>query len=155
MKLIAHRGNTNGPNPTKENNPDYIIQTINQGYDCEIDVRYISNEYFLGHDHPDYKIDISFLLENKDRFWIHCKNFEAFDQLIQIKELNIFWHENDQYTLTSHQFIWAYPGKPTSDRCIILMPEWNNFLYDKGYGICTDYVEKIKLSIYHQEHKEL
>ena len=144
MKLIAHRGNTNGPNPSQENNPEYLLLTLSKGFDCELDVRYINNNFFLGHDTPDYKIDISFLLKNKNRFWIHCKNFEAFNQLIQIKELNIFWHENDQYTLTSHQFIWAHPTSKTNERCIIVMPEWNNFLYDKGYGICTDYVEKIK-----------
>jgi hypothetical protein len=147
MKLIAHRGNTTGPNPAQENHPNYLLLTLSKGYDCEVDVRYINNEFFLGHDTPDYKIDISFLLEHKDRFWIHCKNFEAFDELIQIKELNIFWHENDHYTLTSHQYIWAHPNAKTSERSIIVMPEWHNFLYDKGYGICTDYVEKIKESL--------
>jgi len=28
MKLIAHRGNINGPNPEKENHPDYINTAI-------------------------------------------------------------------------------------------------------------------------------
>jgi len=144
MKLIAHRGNIFGPNPTKENHPDYITQTIDQGYDCEIDVRFIDNQFFLGHDEPNYLIDIQFFMTYKDRLWIHCKNFDAFDKLIQVPELNIFWHENDEYTLTSHRFIWAYPEKTTTERCIILMPEWNNFIFDKGYGICSDYVEKIK-----------
>jgi len=28
MKLIAHRGNTDGPNPSEENNPEYIEEAI-------------------------------------------------------------------------------------------------------------------------------
>ena len=35
---IAHRGNTRGPNPEKENQPEYILQAINEGFDVEIDV---------------------------------------------------------------------------------------------------------------------
>ena len=31
-----------------------------------------------------------------------------------------------------------------SKRCIILMPEWNDFIFDeKGYGICSDYIDNI------------
>ena len=38
MKLIAHRGNTHGPDDDKENNPDYIDKCLSGGYDAEIDV---------------------------------------------------------------------------------------------------------------------
>jgi hypothetical protein len=144
MKLIAHRGNIFGPNPEQENNPDYILNTIHLGYDCEIDVRYINKEYYLGHDTPDYKIELSFLTNLQDKLWIHCKNFEALNELSKIKDLNIFWHENDEYTLTSHQYIWTYPAKKTSENSIIVMPEWNDFRFDTGYGICTDYVNKLQ-----------
>jgi len=148
MKLIAHRGNLFGPNTEFENQPQYIKKAIQTGYDCEIDVRYIDGQYYLGHDLPQYSIELSFLIENKEKLWIHCKNFEAFDQLIQMKELNIFWHQNDEYTLTSHQYIWAYPKMKISNRCIILMPEWNNFIFDKeGYGICSDYIAKLSKMI--------
>ena len=30
MKLIAHRGNINGPNIEEENKPNYLINTINK-----------------------------------------------------------------------------------------------------------------------------
>ena len=146
MKLIAHRGNLFGPYPTRENEPQYILEALRSGYDCEIDVRYINDEYYLGHDGPTYKIELQFLLSNSNKLWIHCKNFEAFDKLIQIKELNIFWHQNDEYTLTSHGYIWSYPNMITSKQCIILMPEWHNFVYGDGYGICSDYVDKLHLS---------
>ena len=65
MKLIAHRGNINGPNQEMENNPDYILNTLRFGYDCEIDVHLINNELYLGHDAPTYKITVDFLLKNQ------------------------------------------------------------------------------------------
>ena len=40
MRLIAHRGNLNGPNPLVENDPQRITYCIDEGYDVEIDVRY-------------------------------------------------------------------------------------------------------------------
>ena len=40
MKLIAHRGNTHGPEEDKENSPDYIDKCLSEGYDAEIDARY-------------------------------------------------------------------------------------------------------------------
>ena len=63
MKLISHRGNLFGPNPELENQPQYIKNVIQSGYDCEIDVRYIHGKYYLGHDFPQYIIDISFIVK--------------------------------------------------------------------------------------------
>ena len=50
MYLISHRGNINGIEKNNENNPDYINQAISSGYDVEVDVRYESGQFFLGHD---------------------------------------------------------------------------------------------------------
>lgn len=154
MKLIAHRGNINGPNSEIENNPDYILNTLSLGYDCEIDVHLISNELYLGHDLPQYKINIDFLLENQDKLWIHCKNMEALVFLNECKELNIFWHENDKYTLTSKNYIWSYIGVETKKNIICVMPElaFNNYtevisnkiIKNELSGICTDYCVKFK-----------
>lgn len=142
MKFIAHRGNINGPDH-KENHPDYILETIKLGYDCEIDVRYINNNFFLGHDNPDYEININFLLDNSDYLWIHCKNIEALDFLLNFKNLNIFWHQNDDYTLTSRGFIWCYPKMSSTNKSIVLMPEINNFeIQNDCYGVCSDYIIK-------------
>jgi hypothetical protein len=142
MKFIAHRGNINGPD-NNENNPDYILKTINLGYDCEIDVRYINGKLFLGHDTSDYEININFLLNNSQYLWIHCKNIEALNYLLNFEELNIFWHQNDDYTLTSKQFIWCYPKMLSTEKSIILMPELNNFeIPSDCYGVCSDYILK-------------
>jgi len=66
MILISHRGNINGKNPTRENSPDYIMETISMGYDVEIDIWLIDNDLFLGHDNPQYKIDIDWLKNNSN-----------------------------------------------------------------------------------------
>lgn len=152
MKIIAHRGNINGPNLEMENNPDYILNTISLGYDCEIDVRLINNNLYLGHDLPQYKINIDFLLKNQDKLWIHCKNMEALKFLINYKELNIFWHESDQYTLTSKGYIWSYIGVKTTNNIICVMPELidndyennviNQFKNEDIFGVCTDNCSK-------------
>jgi hypothetical protein len=148
MILIAHRGNLNGQNTKLENSPEYILNALNKGFDCEIDIRYINKKLFLGHDTPDYEIDIKFLLENSKKLWIHCKNFDAIHYLLDYKDLNIFWHQEDEYTLTSKGQIMTYPGKKINNKSIIVMPEWNNKkISKKAYGVCSDYINIIKKSI--------
>jgi hypothetical protein len=142
MKFIAHRGNMNGPNSALENNPEYILNTIKLGFDCEVDIRFVDGNFYLGHDLPQYKISIDFLLNNCDKLWIHCKNIEALDLLIKYKQLNIFWHNNDEYTITSKQFIWSYIGMKTTTNVICVMPELvDNYTidYQNCYAICSDY----------------
>jgi hypothetical protein len=60
MKLIAHRGLTDGPNKDLENNPKQILLAIDQSFDCEIDLWSIDSKLYLGHDLPVYPIDASF-----------------------------------------------------------------------------------------------
>ena len=76
MRLIAHRGNTEGRNRDLENHPDYIKSAIDQGFDAEIDI-WLVDGLDLGHNQPQYSIDIDFLFEYLDSLWIHCKNLEA------------------------------------------------------------------------------
>lgn len=149
MKFIAHRGNMNGPNSDMENNPEYIQKTIDLGYDCEIDVRLINNIFYLGHDLPQYKIEIDFLLNNSNKLWIHCKNIEALDYLINYKILNIFWHNNDEYTITSKGYIWSYIGMKTTKNIVCVMPELAvNYTIDNNncYAICSDYIHLLKIN---------
>ena len=73
MKLIAHRGNIEGPNPQRENDPEYILEAIDRGYDVEVDV-WGHKQIWLGHDSAQYACPLSFLIQNKSKLWIHCKN---------------------------------------------------------------------------------
>jgi glycerophosphoryl diester phosphodiesterase len=82
MKLIAHRGNINGKINTRENTQLYIQEAIDKGYDVEVDVWYKDNKFWLGHDYPEIKTDLNWLLKRQDSLWVHCKNFKALTQLI-------------------------------------------------------------------------
>ena len=44
MKLIAHKGNIDGPNSVTENHPDQIDKCIAEGYDVEVDLWWDSKE---------------------------------------------------------------------------------------------------------------
>ena len=65
MRLISHRGNTSGPNPSRENHPDYIHEAIDKGFEVEVDVWRLGDKWFLGHDKPQYEIEEQFLLQDK------------------------------------------------------------------------------------------
>lgn len=140
MIKIAHRGNTKGPNRELENNPGYVLRAIDAGYEVEIDVWYIDDHFFLGHDNPDYIIESSFLLNKK--LWCHAKNIQALEQLIKLGA-HCFWHEEDDCTLTSKGFLWTYPGKELTEMSICVMPGDNNYKFTNCYGVCSDYVEDI------------
>jgi hypothetical protein len=146
MKLIAHRGNINGPNLEKENHPDYINKAIESGYDVEIDVWLINNKWYLGHNSPEYEIKYNFLFDS--RFWLHAKNGEVFDKLLKDKNynFNVFWHTTEDWVLTSKKYIWTYPNKKLFVNSICVLPELG-YKDDLKlcYGICSDYVEKHKL----------
>lgn len=141
MKLIAHRGNINGPNPEKENHPDYINTAIKSGYDVEIDVWFTKNKWYLGHDALQYDIKYNFL--TKSNFWLHAKNGDAFYELLKNHEHNVFWHTNEDWVLTSKKYIWTYPQKTLFENSVCVLPELG-FCGDlkKCYAICTDYIIK-------------
>ena len=143
MKLIAHRGNTKGPCPELENEPEYVLAAIRAGFDCEVDLRLIDGEMFLGHDEPKHRVDEEFILFHRSKLWIHCKNFQAIEWIAETgSEVNGFWHENDSYTLTSQAIIWTYPGHLVGSRSVIVdnRPEALAVLRDSLYGLCGDYV---------------
>ena len=77
MKIISHRGNIDGINTDTENNPTQIDKVINMGYDVEIDLRIKDNKLFLGHDYPQYEIDIEWLNKRKDKLWVHAKDYNS------------------------------------------------------------------------------
>ena len=90
------------------------------------------------------------LAGKQDYLWIHCKDITTFHEFsMKISGYNYFWHQEDDYTLTSKQRIWAYPGKTYTENTVIVMPEWNNMDWDmlkvtNCYGVCSDYIEKLK-----------
>lgn len=131
----------NGPNKELENKPEQIDLAIKE-YQAEIDLWVVDGKYHLGHDNPQYLIDREWLVERCDKLWIHCKNVEAITKLSYdlSANYNYFWHEEDTLTLTSHGYIWVYPGKQPITSSIAVMPELYNDDVSRAMGICTDYV---------------
>jgi hypothetical protein len=140
MILISHRGNIDGKNLQKENTIDYILNAINLGYDVEIDVSYIDNKWFLGHDSLQEEINFSFL--EKKGLWVHCKNFDAISKLYRNNNVNYFWHQNDNLTITSSGYIWAYPGNQPIINSIAVLPEIYEDETSRCIGICSDFIEQ-------------
>ena len=139
MILIAHRGNTEGPNPEYENSPAYIKYALSQGYDVEIDVWYMEGKWILGHDEPQYETDFNFLCLSN--LWVHCKHYASLQQMAKVgRGINFFYHTDEDYVLTSQNWIWAYPGMKGGEKTICVLPESLNLSVEGFEGVCSDYV---------------
>lgn len=85
VKLIAHRGNTKGSLPKRENTVAYIEEAIENGFDVEIDERATElkgiekqmsispYKYILGHHEGENEVSYEWLLSHYDKLWIRCK----------------------------------------------------------------------------------
>lgn len=141
---ISHRGNTDGRIINVENSPSYIQQTLSLGYEVEIDVWLVGDKFYLGHDEPQYLIEENFL-EN-DKLWCHAKNDNAFYKMMENEKIHCFWHQTDDYVLTSKGIPWVYPGKTVTKNSIWVLPEfttYKNIIID-CLGICSDNISKYK-----------
>lgn len=152
MLFISHRGNLTGKNPKRENSPSYVLEALNAGYQVEIDVWY-ENGWWLGHNKPQYKTTFQWI-RNHLGLWIHCKNKEALQKIqdyaikkgLNFNFLNYFWHQDDDYTITSKGFVWIRCGQPIINKGICVLPEqyvpslnFNDI--SACYGICSDKIE--------------
>jgi len=143
MILIAHRGNVSGPKPERENTPEYIEEALSKGFDVEIDVRYEDGKILLGHDNGETNITLDWIQGHGDRLWVHCKNLEALRFFSSLDGVNFFWHQEDDFTLTSKKIIWTYPKKDVTDRSVIVCftpEECAEYKETNVYGICCDWV---------------
>ncbi len=146
MKLIAHKGNVNGPDPSKENTPEQIEWCIDNGYDVEIDIRYNpdNDKFYLGHDEHQHEVNWWWLAGKSAHLWIHCKDLTTLHEFTaKTSGYNYFWHQGDDYTLTSRGQIWASPGKPYKNDTVIVVEDPEDIKEYDCYGICSDYVGRI------------
>ena len=128
-----------------ENRPGHINKALWQGFDVEIDVWYIDDEFWLGHDIPQYKIEENFL-ENP-RLWCHAKNIDTLYKMTSNSLIHCFWHQDDDVTLTSRGYLWTYPGKQLTKKSICVLPEFEDkkskvILPKNVAGICSDFIVK-------------
>jgi len=120
MILIAHRGNYQGRNQERENTPLYIEEAIEAGFDVEVDVWLIDKQLYLGHDFPRDKIEVSFL--ERPQIWTHAKNLVCYVSLYNNSKVHVFWHNKDDFAITSKGLKWALTGVVTHDG-VVVMPE--------------------------------
>ena len=146
MKLIAHRGNVNGPDPLTENTPEKIESAITAGYDVEIDIWYDEEgKLWLGHDEPTYEISWWWLAGKQEYLWIHCKDFRTFHEFSHnTSGYNYFFHQGDDYTLTSKEYIWSSPGKSYTTNTIRMVDTKEDTKEYDCYAICSDYVGSVQ-----------
>lgn len=149
MIFISHRGNLEGSNAYKENHPDYIKKALQAGFNVEIDVWFIKNNFYLGHDEPQYPVHINFFYNQEinnykhNDYWCHAKNIEALEHLLSIGA-HCFWHQTDDVVLTSKNFLWTYPGKALAKKnAIAVMPKTYDYI-ENAAGICADNIMEIK-----------
>ena len=140
MILISHRGNLDGKNESEENNPIYIEEALNAGYEVEIDVWYKYGEFYLGHDSPKYQVDKSFL--QNDKLWCHAKNIDAFYLMSLDNRVHCFSHNQDVVGLTSRGYFWSSSENKMTSKSICVMPSNSQNLPKNILGVCSDYVSK-------------
>lgn len=151
MKLIAHRGNVDGPQPKWENRPEHIMDAVEAGFDVEVDVLYSGDTLLLGHDFSNSRMANiefwEFFYANIEKFWIHCENPSALYYFLRKQVGNFFFHNDDLYTLTSRGDLWCYPGAPilessTQKTVVACMPEKAdpNWEFEVADAICSDYL---------------
>jgi hypothetical protein len=145
MKIICHRANLNGPSE-KENSIESIEAAIDLGFDVELDIWVIEGKIMLGHDQPQTALESPLLARIGSMGWFHCKNIDALNYFKEsLPNLNYFWHQMDDYTITSSGYFWTYPGKKISKNSIIVLPEnidkkeLASMIKQGPYGICTDW----------------
>lgn len=143
MRIISHRGNLNGPT-SRENEPKYISEALNEGFEVEIDLWATKDKFFLGHDFLQYEVDLTFL--QRQWLWIHCKNLAALQAMSKYKQINCFAHKEDDFVLSSHGFIMLPPKMGCVENCITMMPDLNvaaTIIPECG-GIITDFAAKYR-----------
>ena len=152
MKLISHRGNLSEIDPSKENHPQQIQTCIDAGYDVEIDLRMKNGIPHLGHDEPQYVIDKEWVKERKNFLWIHVKDYEALNWLMeQVPDATYFCHQSDDFTLVNNGYIWLHNlNVDITEKCVIPLLDLKDlekfdFKSQPALSrICTDYVIQAK-----------
>ena len=147
MKLIAHRGNINGRDPSTENTPHQIESCIEKGYDVEVDIRYDpeTKKLYLGHDGEDNEVNWWWLAGKSAVLWIHCKDFATLTEFVNnTSGYNYFWHQGDDYTLTSKNYVWSSDGKSYDRSTVVMVEDEIQVKEYDCYAICSDYVGNLK-----------
>lgn len=141
MQILAHRGNTKGPSRF-ENHPDQIRECLAAGFGVEIDLWQEGSNCYLGHDAPQYPIE----LDEFDRLdvFFHLKSAH----LPNLLRADAFAIVCDPFVVTLRGRLWANYGQNPSPNSVMCSPDLvgaNEALSDfrqriiGAHGVCTDF----------------
>ncbi len=160
MILIAHRGIYNGSGD--ENSPAQIHSALLTGYEAEVDIWLVGEDFYLGHDKPTYRVHSNFVLNT--HLWFHCKTVETLAALMNNQCSKVFFHADDEATIavdtgTSAKWIWTHPNTKTlTSRSVAVLPErsaWTKANLEGCAGICSDWVAEYKRDLgFHPKTEE-
>ena len=144
--IISHRGNTRGVD-ILENKPEFIDRAITKGYDVEVDIRYVDQTFYLGHDTPDYIVDTKWIQNRSKNIWFHCKNLYAAIKLEKMGNIKYFCHSLDPFTtIKPVGLFWVHDlNLKINNSCVIpLLSEQDIEKYNgqQPYAICTDFTDR-------------
>jgi hypothetical protein len=142
MIKIAHRGNYKGSDPLRENTVSYIEEAIAAGHDVEVDAWLLDGKWHLGHDFPGEVVELSFF--ERPQIWTHAKNLVGYVSLYNNHKVHVFWHNKDDFAITSKGIKWARTHVLTYDGVLVLPELDDRFtsMLRLGHldpiGICSD-----------------
>jgi hypothetical protein len=148
MIKIAHRGNRNGRDPSRENTIPYIEDAIAAGFSVMVDVWLLEDKWFLGYDLPKEVIDLSFM--ERPEIWVRARDLPGYVSLHSQKKVHVFWHTDDDFTFTSKGIKWAKTDVLTRDG-VMFMPK--SYIPKirlgrvKPLGVCLDNFDLIDRNI--------
>ena len=145
IKFVSHRGNFEGPNKARENEPAYIDEALSYCDSVEVDVRMVGDTLFLGHDYPQHKVSAAWLNERHNKLLMHLKDIRSlkFNLRHSLQHWHYFCHAVDPFTHTSHGLMWLHdialePDHstivPLMTRDLVMSYQNRNIL-----AICSDY----------------
>ena len=103
---------------------------------------------YFSENNSEFLEETGYQCENLKYLLLHCKNLDALYELMRRPFKYVyFWHQEDDFTLTSNDVIWTYPGKHLTNKSVAVVPErcesyWKHVKTLDLVGVCTDYVEK-------------
>lgn len=137
-QFIAHRGNTQGSQPTFENRIEYLLHAYDICGAVEVDIQSHNDKMYFGHDEPQELVSIDLIMQ--DNWFCHAKDLESLGKLLKLGA-HTFWHQKDTVTLTSRGYIWCYPDVYLIDERAIWLDFENKFTDMEmigGWGLCSD-----------------
>lgn len=149
MLLISHRGNIHGRKPESENHPEYIKIALRSGFYVECDLIVYKGQLILAHPHPDgsvgwsenNRVDEKFL--QNPHLLVHCKTHETLIVARQIDGCHFFYHDKDDFTVTSKGWPIAHSSQGAKKKTICMLPEINGLSKESiegCLGVCSDMI---------------